>query len=91
MRPRVNRLAAIETSGACRSPGQYLFREAVMSQTAADRIEQALARIEAAATVRTNAEQHLRQRHARLRSKVEEALTSIDALLARESAGPDQD
>ncbi|UYY60212.1 hypothetical protein [Sphingomonas sp. S2-65] len=61
-----------------------------MSKTAADRIEQALARIEAAATVRTSAEHRLRQRHTRLRSKVEEALTSIDALLARETTGPEQ-
>lgn len=56
-----------------------------MPETAADRIEQALARIEAAATARTDAEHRLRQRHARLRGTMEDALTSIDTLLARES------
>ncbi|MCD2323778.1 hypothetical protein LQ953_07080 [Sphingomonas sp. IC-56] len=61
-----------------------------MPETPADRIEQALARIEAAATARTHAEQRLRLRHARLRAKVEDALVSMDALLARESAGGDQ-
>ena len=61
-----------------------------MSETAADRIEQALARIEAAATARTRAEQRLRLRHARLRGTVEDALASIDALLAHEPAGKDQ-
>ncbi|MBB5709043.1 hypothetical protein [Sphingomonas xinjiangensis] len=61
-----------------------------MPETAADRIEQALARIEAAANARTHEEQRLRQRHARLRGTVEEALASIDALLAHESADGDQ-
>ena len=71
-------------------PGAVPIPGSVMPETAADRIEQALARIEAAATTRTQAEHRLRQRHARLRGKVEDALASMDALLAREPDVQDQ-
>jgi len=49
-----------------------------MAESPAERIEQALARIEAAARLAT--------RHAKLRARIEEAVTSLDALIARETS-----
>ncbi|WP_213980051.1 hypothetical protein [Sphingomonas sp. dw_22] len=57
--------------------------------SAADRIEQALARIEAAATARAYANARLARRHALLRERMEEAVAAIDALIAAEAA-PEQ-
>lgn len=49
------------------------------------RIEQALARIEAASRNRVLASEKLATRHARLRARIEEAVASLDALIAGES------
>lgn len=56
-----------------------------MSDTAETRIEQALARIEAAAGARAFATEKLALRHARLRARIQDAVTSLDALIARET------
>lgn len=53
-----------------------------MADSRADRIEQALARIEAAATARAYASARLARRHAVLRERMEEAVAAIDALIA---------
>lgn len=57
-----------------------------MSDTSADRIEQALARIEAAAAARAFHTERLARRHALLRTRIEDAVTTLDALIARERA-----
>ena len=57
-----------------------------MAESPADRIEQALARIEAAAAARAYATARLASRHAKLRARIEEAVTSLDALIARETS-----
>ena len=56
-----------------------------MGETAADRIEQALARIEAAARARAYATERLALRHAKLRARIHEAVTSLDTMIARET------
>jgi hypothetical protein len=53
-----------------------------MADSRADRIEQALARIEAAANARAYANARLARRHAVLRARMEEAVEAIDALIA---------
>ena len=58
-----------------------------MAADPANRIEQALARIEAAGAARSFALDRLEQRHAKLRTRIEEAITSLDMLVARETAG----
>jgi phage shock protein A len=58
----------------------------VNARTPEDRIEQALARIETAAAARAHAAERLARRHAKLRARIEEAVTSLDALIAREAA-----
>ena len=60
-----------------------------MAETAADRIEQALARIEAAAAARAYGAARLARRHATLRARIEEAVSSLDTLIARENAPGD--
>ncbi len=57
-----------------------------MAESPADRIEQALARIEAAAAARAYATARLASRHAKLRARIEEAVSSLDALIARETS-----
>lgn len=49
-----------------------------------DRIERALARIEAAAAKRAFAGDALRRRHERLRASVTEAVAALDTMIARE-------
>ncbi len=61
-----------------------------MASTPADRIELALVRIEKAAAARAYACERITQRHAKLRSRIEDAVSSLDALIARE-AQADQD
>ncbi|MET0308110.1 MAG: hypothetical protein ABW023_05330 [Sphingomonas sp.] len=56
-----------------------------MADSIADRIEQALARIEAAATARAYTSARLARRHAVLRERMEEAVAAIDALIASEA------
>ena len=56
----------------------------------ADRIEQALTRIEAAARARAFATERLAQRHARLRARIEDAVVSLDSLIAREKPAEDE-
>jgi hypothetical protein len=57
-----------------------------MAQAVEARIEQALARIEAAAAARAFAAAKLARRHARLRERVTAAVTSLDALIAEGQA-----
>ena len=61
----------------------------VMADTATDRIERALARIEAAAAARAYSVERLTHRHAALREKIEDAVASLDALIAREKVEAD--
>jgi hypothetical protein len=56
-----------------------------MAESPEDRIEKALARIETAAAARAYATARLSRRHAKLRARIEEAVGSLDALIARES------
>jgi hypothetical protein len=53
--------------------------------TALDRIDRALARIEAAAAARTAANTALTRRHETLRTRMAEAVAALDAVIARES------
>jgi hypothetical protein len=55
-----------------------------MADNVSDRIERALARIEAASRARAFATERLAQRHTVLRERIEAAVTSLDALIARE-------
>jgi hypothetical protein len=54
-------------------------------QESTDRIEKALARIEAAARARAYAGERLAERHAVLRSRMEEAIAAIDLLINQEA------
>lgn len=63
----------------------------MVSDTSADRIEKALARIEAASAARAYNSERLAQRHATLRTRIEDAITTLDALIARERAAAEQD
>jgi len=56
-----------------------------MAESPEDRIEQALARIETAAAARAYSTARLARRHAKLRARIEEAVTSLDALIVREN------
>ena len=56
-----------------------------MTADPADRIENALARIEAAAAAKSFALDRIQQRHVRLRTRIEETVASLDTLIARES------
>ena len=62
-----------------------------MAESPADRIENALARIEAAAAARAYATDRLARRHAKLRARIQDAVTSLDALMARETPDPERD
>jgi hypothetical protein len=62
-----------------------------MPHTPAHRIEQALARIEAAARTRAFATERLAQRHAKLRARIQDAVVSLDALIAREKPAEDDE
>ncbi|AJP71889.1 hypothetical protein [Sphingomonas hengshuiensis] len=62
-----------------------------MSDTSADRIERALARIEAAAAARAFSTERLARRHATLRARIEDAVTTLDALIARERAAAEEE
>ncbi|MBX3594492.1 hypothetical protein [Sphingomonas sp.] len=55
------------------------------SPAALERIDAALARIEAAAAKRAFDADALRRRHATLREKVEDAIGALDALMTRET------
>ena len=54
--------------------------------SALDRIERALARIEAAAQRRAFDAERLEHRHAALRARVEEAIAALDAVIDGEDA-----
>ncbi|WP_240610291.1 hypothetical protein [Sphingomonas pokkalii] len=58
-----------------------------MPDLVADRIERALARIEAAAAKRAYAAAQLERRHAQLRGRIETAIADLDDLIAREIDG----
>lgn len=60
-----------------------------MADDPQDRIEQALNRIEAAGRARAYASERLARRHAILRQRIEEAVASLDTLIARETAERD--
>lgn len=64
-----------------------IARTMSQSDTSLERIERALARIEAAAQRRAFAADSIERRHERLRAKVTEAVTALDALIAREAGG----
>ena len=53
---------------------------------ALDRIERAIARIEAAAAKRAFDADALQRRHATLREKVEDAIEALDALIEKQAA-----
>jgi hypothetical protein len=55
-----------------------------MADIVSNRIEKALERIEAAAASRAFAHARLARRHARLRDRIEDAVQSLDILIARE-------
>lgn len=57
-----------------------------MAESPTDRIERALARIEAASAARAFSTERLKERHAALRARMEEAVESLDALIAAEQA-----
>jgi hypothetical protein len=57
-----------------------------MNESRADRIEQALARIEAAASARAYSGARMRRRHALLRTHMEEAVSALDAVIAEQAA-----
>lgn len=54
---------------------------------ATDRIEAAIARIEAAVTTRGDTADALAARHAALRARMAEAVAALDDVLAREEVG----
>jgi hypothetical protein len=56
-----------------------------------DRIEAALARIEAAAAARAYDTDRLTRRHAALRDKIQDAVEALDALIEREAAKAETD
>jgi hypothetical protein len=58
-----------------------------MADTPTDRIERALARIEAAAAARAYGSARLAQRHAALRERIQDAVTALDALIERQGGG----
>lgn len=58
-----------------------------MAADPADRIEKALARIEVAGAKRSYDLDRLQLRHTRLRGRIEDAMASLDALIARERVG----
>ena len=62
-----------------------------MSVSPEDRIEQALARIETATAARAYATARLARRHSKLRSRIEEAVASLDVLIARETRSAESD
>ncbi len=55
--------------------------------TALDRIDGAIARIEAAVAARTRAANALARRHAALKSRMAEAVAALDDVIARGSVG----
>ncbi|MFZ5747683.1 MAG: hypothetical protein ACOY45_08485 [Pseudomonadota bacterium] len=61
------------------------------TQSSVTRIEDALSRIEAAASARAFSGEQLARRHAALRAKIEDAVLALDALIAREAAAGDAD
>jgi len=80
-RARVNRLAD------WRLPHRSaMLNRLGMADTPSTRIETALARIEAAAIARAYATERLARRHALLRERIEDAVASLDTLIARETA-----
>ncbi|RYD50403.1 MAG: hypothetical protein EOP60_11775 [Sphingomonadales bacterium] len=60
-----------------------------MAADPADRIESALARIEAAAAAKSYALDRVQQRHAKLRTRIEDTVAALDALIAHEAEGED--
>jgi phage shock protein A len=60
-----------------------------MAADPAQRIENALARIEAAGAAKSYALERIEQRHAKLRGRIEDAVASLDTLIAREPADAD--
>lgn len=87
-RPRVNRLTVSDCEQGLKHGKAMLIRK-VMATDPADRIENALSRIEAAAAAKSFALDRIQQRHTRLRARIEDAVTSLDTLIARESADED--
>ena len=91
LRPRVNRLADSASDRVLQALGGVPIPRCVNAQSPEDRSEQALARIEAAASASSDASRRLARRHAKLRARIEEAVTSLDALIARENAPAEEE
>ena len=62
-----------------------------MASDPTQRIENALARIEAAGAAKSYALDRIEQRHAKLRAHIEGAVASLDTLIARAPAEPSAD
>ena len=85
---RVNRAAMIPAALAGGSASAKCMAMADEAPSPAlDRIERAIARIEAAAHMQRDENRTLAERHARLRARIGEAITSLDTLVAREREG----
>jgi hypothetical protein len=80
--PRVNRPASSGLAAPIRDAYPGKMTEAATSPV--DRIERALARIEAAAHERFSAEQAMALRHETLRTRMADAIAALDALIERE-------
>jgi hypothetical protein len=59
------------------------YRAAMAEPSPADRIEAAIARIEAAVAARTAAANAMADRHEALRARMAEAVTALDEVIAR--------
>ena len=78
---RVTRGLAVTSLHAIRE------RMADASHPAIETIDRAVKRIEAAAHARAYAADRIARKHAALRDRIEEAVASLDILIARESGG----
>ncbi len=84
----MGRAGARVNTGACGASKACLSTPLMAEATspALDRIERAIARIEAAAAKRAFDADALHRRHATLREKVEDAIEALDALIEKQAA-----
>ena len=86
LRWRVARVNRARANRCCRrDKACYLNR---MPASPLDRINTAIARIEAATTEKTRATEHLARRHAALRTRMADAITALDQIIAQDE--PDE-
>ena len=81
----VNRCATLRIESGL-PLGSGMLNRNVMAEPS-ERIEAALARIEAAAAARAYENERLSHRHEALREKIQDAVYALDALIAREAEG----